>query len=627
MNPFTDTDRRTAQELLAGGADNLTPRQTERAQAVISRLFSDFTVYLNELWIDRKLDRVAPLSELELDIAAFASGAPGHERRRGVLAYRGIGKTHIVSAGLTGFRHARDPNRKVLIVSKAEKEAKKTCGLVREWYDQVWFLRHLAPRPGQKDASTYFECGPAGEDRQPSLSVVGIDGQLEGNRAHSIFPDDVETKANTRTIEAREELRRMCREFKNILYPYRSFEDGGPIDPVEIVHVGTPKHEETLFLDLIKIGYDFRGYPIALPRPDQKVINLAPILAARLADGQSRPGDPTTPLRFPEPEIIERRAEGLIDFSMESMLIADLGEGSRYPLRLADAIVMDVARDIAPTQTVYGARDNNGSTALDDPELAHDGFQGSRLHRPAFIGKDFAPYHGTKAFIDPAGRGDDRTGLSIVANLHGTLFVKAVLGLEGGAGPDKLAAIALACRTHNARDILVEDNIDVFNTYTELLEVEVRKLFLDPGQDPAFPDGWKASVERRRSTGQKELRIIAAIEPVLSAHRLVFDRSCFIDQPGDRDIDRLSYQLSRLTRERNALREDGKLDSLASCIKEWQHALSQNPDSRRTDRELKAKLDFAKAALAKKRRFASGHPHHDYPPGWIIRRDFSPRNF
>jgi hypothetical protein len=620
LNPITPLDRDIARELLAGGSENLTQAQIHQAQAVITAVFSDFTVYLNELWIDRKLDRVAPLSEVELDIAAFIAGQTTAARRRGVLAFRGIGKTHIGPAALTGYRHGRDPNRRNLIISKAEKEAKKTCGLVREWYDQVWFLQHLAPTQGQRDASTYFDCGPAKEDRQPSLSVVGIDGQLEGNRAHSIFPDDVETKANTRTIEARDELRRMIRECKNILYPHREYADGGPIDPVEIVHHGTPKHEETLFLDLIKIGYDFRGYPIAYPRPDQKVINLAPLLADKLARGKANPGEATVPLRFGQVEIIERRAEGLIDFSMESMLIADLGEGSRYPLRLSDCIVMDVARDIGPTQVVYGTRDHNGTTEIPTDELPHDGFSGGRLFRPAFIGKEYAPFHGTKAYIDPAGRGDDRTGVTAVGCLHGLFFVKTIRGLEGGASVEKLSAIALACRAANAREIFVEDNIDVFNTYVELLEVEVRKLFLEPGEDPAFPDGWKASVERRRSTGQKELRIIAALEPVLSSHRVIFDRSCFTPEPGDRDIDALAYQLSRLTKDRGALREDGKLDSFASCIKEWQYAVAQDPDKLRAGREAKAARDHFDRLRRDSDRLLHGVNRPTPQPSWIHRR-------
>lgn len=614
-------DRRLAVELFAGGHENLTAAQLAKAQAVIEAITTDFVVFINELWIDRKLDKVAPLSEVELDMAAFASGQSTTARRRGVLAFRGVGKTTGGSAALTAYRHLRDLNRRVLIISKAEKEAKKTCGLVREWYDQVWFLRHLAPQMHQRDASTYFDVANTKEDRQPSLSVVGIDGQLEGNRAHSIFPDDVETKGNTKTIEARDELRRMIRECKNILYPHREHADGGPIDPVEIVHFGTPKHEETLFLDLIKIGYDFRGYPIAFPSPDQKVINLAPILADKLTKSEAKPGDPTVPKRFPAFEIIERRAEGIIDFSMESMLIADLGEGARYPLRLSDLLVMDVHRDLAPTQVVYGRRDNSGTTEIPTEELPHDGFANGRLHRPAFIGRDVAPFHGTKLFIDPAGRGEDRTGLAAVAHLHGMLFVKTVRGLEGGASTEKLSAIARIARDCNARDILVEDNIDVFNTYVEMLEVEVRRLFLEPGEDPAFPDGWKASVERRRSTGQKELRIIAACEPVFSAHRCIFDRSCFLPAQGDRDIDALAYQISRLTKERGALREDGKLDSLASCIKEWQHALSQDPARRHEDRDHKSKMDFVRDAL-RKRAEKMGTAFHEPQASWVHRRNW-----
>jgi hypothetical protein len=593
-SPIQARERAVAMELLAGGAANLKPADLATANRVIRLVTGDFRVMLHELWIDRGLHRKAPLSDVEIDMAHFAATGP---RRRGVLGLRGIGKTTGGSAALTSFRHLRDRSRQIIIVSKSEKEAKKTSRLIREWYDRVWFLKHLAPRQGQRDAATYFDVAGAKENRQPSLSVIGIDGQLESNRGHSIYPDDVETKGNTKTLDARLELRRLCREFRNILYPTNEISAAELIDPMEIVHFGTPKHEETLFNDLIKAGYKFQAYPIQYPRPDQKVISLAPMLKARMDSGQAKPGDYVIPHRFGEIEVSERRAEGLIDFSMESMLIADLGEGSRYPLRISDLIVLQVHRDLAPTQVVHGTRDHNGSTEIPDSEILHDGFAGGKLYRPAFIGKDFTPYTGTKAFVDPAGRGLDRTGLGIVSHLVGMLFIKGAYGLEGGASTERLNEIAGLCRLHNVREILVEDNIDVFNTYFELLELAVRQHFLEPGEDPAFPQGWKASCERRRSTGQKELRIIAAVEPVLSSHRVIIDPACLRPAPNDREADSLLYQLSRLTKERGCLTEDGKLDAVASCIKEWQSALSQDPEAVRAMLEDRRRREAVKAHL------------------------------
>ncbi len=530
----------------------------------------------------------------------------GEKRLRGVLALRGFGKTTVIPCTLTAYRHGRDRDRRVLVVSKKEDEAKKTLNLIREWYDRVWFLKHLAPLKGQRDAATYFDVAGTREDRHPSMSVCGIEGQLEGRRAHTILPDDVETKTNTKSIETRTELRRLCAEFKNILYPQNEWSEAGLVDPMEIVYVGTPKHEETLYLNRIQAGYDFRAYPIMLPFPDQKVINLAPIIQKRLDRGD-KPGTPIS-RRFPQSEIDERRAEGLTDFLMESMLVANLGEMQRYPLRLNDLIVMDVNPEVAPTQVVYGTRDNSGSTEIPTSELPHDGFGDGHLYRPAFIGKDFAPYVGTYAYVDPAGRGEDRTGLSIVSNLGGMLFGKGCYGLLGGAGPERMEEITRLCRLANASLICVEDNIDVYNTFTENLTVEVARQAVEAGT------GWHASVERRKSQGKKEPRIIAALEPVSSTHRLVMDRSCFRPGPNDRPIDSLAYQWSRMCKD-VPLKEDGKIDSLASCVKEWQHTLRIDPVVAARTLDAQAALDKIRRAHAK----AAAHRPPERAPSWIRR--------
>lgn len=559
----------------------------------LDRLRNDIVFFARAVWEDRKLDKVAPLSDIEEDIIIYAAGlhktAAGRlvqlaGTNRGVLAPRGVGKTHIVLV-VAAWRLFRDPNRKILIPSKSETHAKKAIRLLREWINNVWFLKHLTPRADQVDSATKFEVGPAVPSLQPSVTAIGIDGQLEGNRAHSIFPDDVETEGNTKTLEAREALDARVKEFKDILYPNRPHDDGGPVDPVEIVYIGTYHHEESVYGKLSERGYSFRTWTIAAPQTTDKILNLAPIIQAKLDNGQLRYTEggnyhlnPVFPHRFPADNIAEKMAEGRIRFSMQHMLLRNLGETNRYPLRTADLIVMDVHRDKAPVSVLYGTRDHNGSTEIPYNEIPHDGFAGNRLYRPFSLDSTVLAYTGTKAFVDPAGRGDDRTGLAIVSHLAGMLFIKGVYGLEGGSSSERLSEIAHLCRLHGAREIFVEDNIDVFGTYVELLEVEVRRHFVEPN-DPEFPDGWKASVERRRSTGQKELRIVAALEPAMSTHRVVIDRRALLPLPNDRPEDSLAYQITRLTKEPHSLKEDGKIDALASCVKEWQHALRLAPDA------------------------------------------------
>ena len=91
------------------------------------RLFNDFEFFVEQIWLDRGLDRVAPLGELERDILRFAAGADASWGWfRVVLASRGVGKTHLAVATLALWRLFRDNDRRILIVSKSEKHARDT---------------------------------------------------------------------------------------------------------------------------------------------------------------------------------------------------------------------------------------------------------------------------------------------------------------------------------------------------------------------------------------------------------------------------------------------------------------------------------------------------------------------
>lgn len=597
-----------------------TPR--EDRDAFMVSVFTDFHRFLRAVWNDRGLDKVAPLSDVELELADFISGfdreaaeqaADGLTardllevvggttdiltalpRRRIALALRGFGKTTIIAA-LVCYRLGRDPNRKILIVSKNVGEAKKTIKLIKGWLEDIWFLRHLCPvkRLGDRDASTYLDVRGAKKQRQPSVSCVGIEGQLEGNRAHTLIPDDIETKGNTKTFDARQELSRLVGEFKNILYPHRPYSQGGPIDPVEIVFIGTPKHEESVYFQRHRAGYILRSWPIAFPTPDQKVINLSPLLTELLSRGQAKPGDPTLPHRFNREEIRERQSEGALEYAMESMLQSDLAVSMRYPLKLADLMVMDVPRDSAPLEVVYGTRDHNGSTVIED--LPSIGFGSDVLHRPAMISKDHAPYLGTRMRIDPSGDGADFTGVAVASYLAGTLWVKAVEGLPGGYSEPALHAIARMARDLRVDTIGVEDNFGrgMFQT---IFRPVLESYFLRPGQHPEFPQGWVCKIEDKNAVGQKELRIIQTIGPALGRHAIVIDKAAIAvrnGQPGrwdppvasmtsyttrDATLDNeLQYQITRITKDRKALPEDGKIDALEGVIKDWQEALNIDP--------------------------------------------------
>ena len=85
----------------------------------------------------------------------------------------------------------------------------------------------------------------------------------------------------------------------------------------------------------------------------------------------------------------------------------------------------------------------------------------------------------------------------------------------------------------------------------------------------------KASVtEAEWSKGQKELRIIDTLEPVLNQHRLVVDPGVIKD---DLRIEReyqLFYQLTRMTRDRGAVAHDDRVEALAGAVNYWLQSMA-----------------------------------------------------
>ena len=89
-------------------------------------------------------------------------------------------------------------------------------------------------------------------------------------------------------------------------------------------------------------------------------------------------------------------------------------------------------------------------------------------------------------------------------------------------------------------------------------------------------------IEEVRANVRKEDRIIDALEPVLNQHRLICNRNV-IDwdynsnkqaAPEERLLYMLFYQMSRMCREKGAVKHDDRLDCLAQGVKYFTDALS-----------------------------------------------------
>jgi hypothetical protein len=156
--------------------------------------------------------------------------------------------------------------------------------------------------------------------------------------------------------------------------------------------------------------------------------------------------------------------------------------------------------------------------------------------------------------------------------LNGNIFIPESGGVEGGYGADALTALARIARRYAVNLILVESNFGD-GMFAELLKPYLRQI---------YPCG----VEETHSSKQKELRIIDTLEPVMNQHRLIVDPS--VIQKDYESAMRFSaeeqaqymlfYQMTRISKDRGALKHDDRLDALAMSVAYWVEKMGMNQD-------------------------------------------------
>lgn len=565
------------------------------ADARIEKLRKDPVFFVRELFLEFDLLKFGEILEIEADMIRWAALGPP---RRGILAYRGFGKTWMLTASLTCWRLFNDPDTKILIPSKAAGAAKDTVFMIRRWIDEAWWLKHLSPSEAveTRDKATGFDVAGSSTSRSTSVTAVGIESQLPNLRAHVIYADDVETKENTETADARQKLDARVREFDAI----------ASYGNKEICFIGTYHHEESLYLALSKRGYAFRSYPVCLPGPEEPVLNLAPPIQAMVDAGQ-KPGTIVFPHRKSEETINLHQAEGRSHWLMQYILCSTVGDIARYPLRLEDLIVpdFDITPDASPLWIKWGRTNSNGqSTAREDiPNL---GFTGDRIHRQIMFSGETKPMAGPVVFVDPSGRGDNETVAVVIGFLNGLLYVLALESWLDGYAPETLLGIARLAKRFRATAIHSEDNFGQ-GMFAQLLRPVVQTLICRPGEDPACPAGWVCHVaEPTRSSKQKELRICDTLEPVTQQHRVVVAPAILRHMP-ENDLYSFQKQFTRITRQAGSLKYDDKVDALAGGVAIWTPLLNIDPVQAAT-RNLEKAREARIRALNRKYRMPSNDP-------------------
>ena len=505
----------------------------------LKKVHARFSNFLFLVWKHLGLPEPTPLQYEIADYLQFGA------RRSMVQAFRGIGKSWITAAFVLWLL-LRDPHLKILVVSASKDRSDAFAIFIKRLIHDMPILQHLSPRQGQRDSSVSFDVGPALPAQAPSVKAAGITGQITGSRADIIIADDIEVPKNSMTQLMRDRLSESIKEFDAILSTQR--------DKNRILYLGTPQTEMSVYADLESRGFITRTWCARYPdlkRLERMRAHLAPSILEAVDNDNTMVGKPTD-TRFAEVDLSEREASyGRSGFALQFMLDTSVSDAERYPLKLADLIVSDIDLEEAPVRLVWGSGPDQ---VINDLDVV--GLTGDRYHRAIKSADNWAEYSGAVMFIDPSGRGQDETGFAVVKYLHGMLHLRRVGGFKDGYSPVTLDALAQVAKNEEVNLVIIEPNYGG-GMFNELFKPVVNRVHSKCGVEEAE---W--------AKGQKELRVIDTLEPIMNQHRLVVDRKCIEDdvlQAREKLKYSAFYQMTRLTKERGSLGHDDRIEAIAGA--------------------------------------------------------------
>lgn len=532
------------------------------AVSLEARIKADFRVFLTLIW--RHLLGNDP-NPIQLDMAYWLQHGPS---RAIIMAFRGFSKSWITGAYAL-WRLYCDPDEKVMVVSGSLKRAVATSNWCLGLVMTMPLLAHMRPKTDYRQSSQMWDVGNCIPGQSASFTAFGIGGQLVGFRGSCIIPDDVETQTNSLTVVMREKIEEAVKEFESVLTP------GGVIK-----YLGTPHDVDSLYLKLLRLK-DVHGKPVYEARiwcalfPSEEQIKgygkwLAPYITAELRkQGPSAVGHSTMPFRFTDEDLEGRRAAmGNSEFQLQFMLDLSGSFTDKFPLRLKDLVVMDLDDRMGPDEVIWSTK----NLQRDLPVMGHDG---DFYYGPAPVEKViYEKYTEVIGYVDGSGRGADETSLSIVAELYGRLYWLHLWASTDGYGIETLTAIAKACVRFRVTTLYVESNYGDGMLVALLKPVLVKEWEKANKNSRAEDRGGTAIEEVKSGRVEKEKRILSVLEPITQQHRLVvsqkiieWDHASLQRIEGEESRHRYAwgYQYTHLTRERDCLGHDDRLESLAGA--------------------------------------------------------------
>jgi hypothetical protein len=533
------------------------------------QLSDDFRFFLTAVWTHLALP---PPTRAQLCIAQYLQHGP---KRLQIQAFRGVGKSWITAAFVLWTLY-NDSNKKIMVVSASKDRADSFSIFCQRLILEVPWLVHLKPKnDDQRWSRVSFDVGPAAPHQAPSVKSVGITGQLTGSRADLMVLDDVEVPNNSMTELQREKLLQLVTECESILTPKRDS---------RIMFLGTPQTTFTVYNKLRERSYKPFVWPARYPR---KVAMYSGLLAPQLTEDLEKEDElawKPTDTRFREEDLLERESSmGRSNFMLQFMLDTSLSDAEKFPLKFADLIVNPVNPENAPENIIWCSSPEN--IIKDLPTV---GLPGDYFYKPMQVQGTWEPYSETICSVDPSGRGTDETVACFISQLNGFMYLHEIWASKDGYSDDTLLAILARCKKYKASTLLIESNFG---------DGMVSELFRKHSINKNIP----INIEETRANVRKEDRIIDALEPVFNQHRLVIDPKVIEwdfqsnkDAPAETRFQyMLGYQISRMCREKGAVRHDDRIDALAQGVKWFTDALAISAETtikNRKDQEFKDHL-------------------------------------
>ena len=528
-------------------------------------------------------------SPLQIDIGRFLQSDVQYGM---IQAQRSQAKSTIV-AMFAVWQLIHDCKHRILIISAGSEVAAE----IANWVIQIimnWdILECMRPdrQHGDRASSKAFDINwqLKGAEKSPSVACIGITANMQGRRADLLIPDDIESSKNGTTEVQRAALEHLSKDFTSICQKGR------------IMYLGTPQTVDSIYNNLPDRGYVIRVWTGRFPTKEELPTyegKLAPYLQNMMdndptlqigggIDGSR--GQPTDPVLLGEEALTKKELDqGPSYFNLQHMLNTNLSDEERHPLKTKNLVVMDFPIDEGPSEVQWLPSTPN--------QIEISGLSCKpELYKPFSFGQTMYKYEGKHMYVDTAGGGKngDETVAAVTYFLHGYVFLAEILKLPGGYNDEYYEQLSRLAYKHQVNSIDVEKNFG-FGAFASNWRPTLLKTYQAMGKSgcPAIEDVWES--------GQKELRIIDTLEPLMGRHKFIihtdvveYDIQSIKRHPIDvQQTYSLFHQMSKITVDHGALLHDDSLDAVAGSVRRWVEHMAVDEEKRIAHKHTEENLNW-----------------------------------